>query len=80
MEHCFVLLCCPPGIASHDKTRATFSTNKKQSQNQSCLARTRFPALDAGYMTVFASSSDWFIALFTPVVIGQSNYFGFGFT
>ena len=28
---------------------------------------------------VFASSSDWFIELFTTVVIGQSNYFGFGF-
>ena len=29
---------------------------------------------------VFASSFDWFIWLFTAVVIGQSNYFGFGFT
>ena len=29
---------------------------------------------------VFASSFDWFIALFISVVIGQSNYFGFGFT
>ena len=28
----------------------------------------------------FASNSDWFIALFMCVVIGQSNYFGFGFT
>ena len=28
---------------------------------------------------VFALSSDWFIGLFTTVVIGQSNYFGFGF-
>ena len=27
----------------------------------------------------FASNSDWFIAFFTCVVIGQSNYFGFGF-
>ena len=28
---------------------------------------------------VFALNSDWFIALFAPVVIGQSNhYFGFG--
>ena len=25
---------------------------------------------------VFASNSDWFIGLFTTVVIGQSNYFG----
>ena len=29
---------------------------------------------------VLASSSDWFIGLFTTVVIGQSNYFGYGFT
>ena len=28
-------------------------------------------------LLVFASNSDWFIALFTCVVIGQSNYFGF---
>ena len=28
---------------------------------------------------VFASSSDWLIMLFTSVVIGQKNYFGFGF-
>ena len=29
---------------------------------------------------VFASSSDWFIGLSASVVIGQSNYFGFGVT
>ena len=29
---------------------------------------------------VFALSSDWFIGLSTSVVIGQSDYFGFGFT
>ena len=29
---------------------------------------------------VFDSNSDWLIALFTSVVIGQSNYFRFGFT
>ena len=32
------------------QTRAIFSTNDKQKLNQSCLARTRFPALGAGYM------------------------------
>ena len=32
------------------------------------------------WLHVFASSSDWFIGLFKIVVIGQSNYFGFGFT
>ena len=33
--------------------RATFSTNEKQNQNQSCLARTRFPALGTGCMHLF---------------------------
>ena len=28
---------------------------------------------------VFATSSDWFNALFSFVLIDQSNYFGFGF-
>jgi len=32
------------------KSRATFTTNQKQNSNQSPLARTRFPALGAGYM------------------------------
>ena len=44
--------------------------NKKQ--NQSHLLRAiQFPALKA--------NSDWFNALFVPVVIGWSNYFGIGF-
>ena len=29
---------------------------------------------------VFASNFDWLIVLFASVAIGQSNYFGFGFT
>ena len=34
----------------------------------------RFPALGAGYMyLLLASNFDWLIALFTCVVIGQSN-------
>ena len=32
------------------------------------------------YLHAFASSSDWFIALFTSVVIGQSNCLGLRFT
>ena len=43
------------------------------------LGRTRFPALDAGYM-YFASSSDWLIVLFTSAMIGQRDYFGFSFS
>ena len=29
-------------------------------------------------VTCISLNSDWFIALFAPVMIGQSNYFGFG--
>ena len=29
---------------------------------------------------VFATNSDWLVVLFSSVAIGQSNYFGFGFT
>ena len=29
---------------------------------------------------VFTSNFDWFIVLLESVVIGQSKYFGFGFT
>ena len=31
-------------------------------------------------LQVIARNCDWFIALPVPVVIGQSNYFGFGFS
>ena len=31
-------------------------------------------------LQVFASSSDWLFVLFPSVLIGQSDYFGFGFT
>lgn len=62
------------------KTRATFLTDRKQTPNQSSLARTCFPALKAARLYVFAWNSDWFIAPFVPVVIGRSNYFGVGFT
>ena len=30
-------------------------------------------------LQVISRNCDWFIALFVPVVIGQSNCFGFGF-
>lgn len=46
-----------------------------------------FPALGVGYnnnnnkqLRVIAWYSDWLIALFASVVIGQSNYFGFSCT
>ena len=31
-------------------------------------------------LQVIATNSDWFMALFVPVVIDQSDYFGFGFS
>ena len=30
-------------------------------------------------LQVIARNSDWFTGFFVPVVIGPSNYFGFGF-
>ena len=30
---------------------------------------------DLGKLRVIAKNSDWFIALFVPVVIGRNNYF-----
>ena len=59
------------------KFRATFSTNEKQKQNQLCLARPRFPALGAGYTYLLRTLIG---SLRFTSVIGQSNYFGFGFT
>ena len=38
----------------------------------------RLPALAAA--TCMSFEFDWFIELSVSVVIGQSNYFGFGFT
>ena len=43
-----VLHYCAPWLVG--KVRTIFSTNGKANQNQSCLARTCFPLLDAGYM------------------------------
>ena len=42
--------------------------------------QTIFPALWASDIEVIAGNSDWFIALFAPVVIGRSNYFDTAFS
>ena len=60
------------------KRRASFSTNEKQNQNQSHLVRVNFSRA-LGELQVIARNSDWFIALFAPVVIGWRNCFGFEF-
>ena len=49
-----------------------------ESQNNRLLVARVFRAWRRSH--VFASSSDWFFALFPCVVIGQSNIFGFDFT
>ena len=50
-----------------------------QNQNQSRLGNMPFPALRAR-LRVSATSFHWFVLLFTFVVIGHCNCFGFGFT
>ena len=64
--------CFPPWLI--DETRPTFSVNQKQNQNQSRVARAHFPALGV------SSTSDWSTEVPAPLVIGQCNCFGFGFT
>ena len=50
---------------------------RKTKTNRDLLARI-FPRLVTA--THISSNSDWLIALFASVMIGQSNYFGFGST
>ena len=52
---------------------------RSKTKNQSHHVCTIFPALWASYRHS-ARHSDWFIALFGPVVIGRSNYFGICFS
>ena len=59
------------------KIRAIFSTNGKPNQNQSCLVARVFPRLTQ--VTCVFYICDWLIVLFTSVLIGPRNYFGFGF-
>ena len=50
---------------------AIFPTSEKQIQNQSHLVRDFSRALSK--LQVIVGNSDWFIALFAPVVIGRGN-------
>ena len=52
--------------------------SENQNQNQSWLARTRFPAHRVRYMYVLAWIFDWFTGIFLSFVIGHSDYFCFG--
>ena len=49
----------------------------KTKTNHTC---TRDFSHASGELQVIARNCDWFMELFVPVVIGQSDYFGFGFS
>ena len=61
------------------KTRASFSTNEKQKQNQSHLV-TRDFCRTLSKLHVIAWNSHWFSALLASVMTGRSNYFGISFS
>jgi hypothetical protein len=46
----------------------------------SIVTRTHTFSRALGQLHVFTSSFDWFTGLPAPFVIGQRDYFGFGFT
>ena len=59
-------------------SRQLFSQREpKQNQTAAC---TRDFSRALNKLQIIARNSDWLIALLTPVVIGQSNYFGIGFS
>ena len=60
------------------KTRATFSTNETKPKPIVIFSHAFSRAWHQ--LQIFASHSDWLIALFTSVMIGQSNFFAFGST
>ena len=62
------------------KISPLFSTNEKQNQNQWQLACGRDFSRALSKLQVIASDSDWFIALFSFVVIGRSNNFDIVFS
>jgi len=57
---------------------ANFLTKRSKTKTI-CTLNTQFP--DAfSKLHVTARNSNWFVALFAPVVIGQSDHFGIGFS
>ena len=51
-----------------------------RSKTKPIAPRTRDFSRPLSELQVIARNCDWFIALSAPVVIGQSNCFGFGFS
>ena len=60
------------------KLAPLFQPMRSKTKTNCDLVARVFPRL-ASVVHVFALNSDWFVALFVSVVIGQSIYFGFGF-
>ena len=71
---CFTTLCdwlakfAPLFQPMRSKTTTTVRVSRSHAFSRACRL-----------LHEFASSSDWFVAQFTSVVTGQSNYFGFSF-
>ena len=51
-----------------------------RSKTNSKLYARFFPRFERVILLVIAWNLDWFIVLFSPVVIGRSHYFGNGFS
>ena len=54
--------------------------NQSEAKPQPIAPHTRDSSRALSELQVVARYCDWFIALFAPVVIGRSSYFGFSFT
>ena len=52
--------------------------NQWEAKPKSIAPCTRDFSCALSKLLLIARNSDWFIALFAPVVIGRSNYYGFG--
>ena len=54
--------------------------NQREEKSKPIAASTRDFSRALSKLQVIARNSDWFIALFAPVVIGRSNNFGIAFS
>ena len=74
IQNCFrfALLC-----SVIDKKNSRHLLNQSNAKPKSIMNLRVFPRL--ALVTCISSNSDWFLVLFSSVVIGQSDYFGFGF-
>ena len=54
--------------------------NQREAKPKPIAPCTRDFSRASSELQVIARNSDWFMALFVPVVIGRSNCFGFGFS